>query len=84
MAVNHIIEWLSRDLVPDNRHSLVSSAVYTAPPFFAESFPDRSNRSLPRFLLRLHTEGIIPTFLTLNSYIGQCLTKSLTLPRLRP
>jgi hypothetical protein len=60
-----------------------SSAVYTAPPCCFESLPGRSNWSLPRRPLLMHAEEIIPTFSTLNTYIGLCLTKALTLARLR-
>jgi len=41
MAVNHIFECFSRDLVTVYCHSLESSAVYAAPPCFVESVPGR-------------------------------------------
>jgi len=56
---------------------LESSAVYTAPLFFFESLSDCSNRSLPRLLLLMHAEEIIPIFLTCNIYIRLCLPKAL-------
>jgi len=83
MAVNPIIEWFWRDLVPEYCQGLESSAVYTAPPFFVESVQGHSNRSLPRLLLHMHAEDIIPTFLTSNIFIGIWLPKALTLTRLR-
>jgi len=83
MAVDPIIEWFSRDLVAEYCHGLEASAVYTAPPFFVESLPGRSNSSLPRLPLHMHAEEIVPAFLTSNIYIGLCLPKALTLIRLR-
>jgi len=79
MAVNSIIECFSGDLVPEYCEGLESSVVCTVPPFFVESLPGRSNRSLPHLPLHLHAEEIILTFLTLNIYIGLCLSKALTL-----
>jgi len=60
-----------------------ASAVTTAPPFLVESLHGRSNSSLPRLPLHMHTEDIIPTCLTSNIYIGLCLPKARTLTRLR-
>jgi len=82
MAVNHIIEFFSRDLVPKYCQGLESSVVYTGPPFFDESLHGRSNRSLHRLSLHMHAEEIIPTLLTSNIYIRLCLPKALTLTRL--
>jgi hypothetical protein len=83
MPVNSKIECFSRDQVPEYCLGLEASAVSTAPPFFVESLHGRSNRSLPRLLLHMHAEDIIPTFLTSNIYIGLFLPKALTLTRLR-
>jgi len=83
MAVNPIIECFSRDLVPKYCHGLVSSVVFTAPPFLVESLPARSNRSRPCLPLHMHGEETIPTFQRSNIYIGWCLPKALTLTRLR-
>jgi len=83
MPVDPMIECFSRDLVPEYCHSLESSAIYTAPPFFVEFLPGRSSRSLPRLLLHMHAEEIIPAFLLSNIYIGLCPPKALTLTRLR-
>jgi len=58
---------------------LESGAAYTAPPSLFESLPGHSNWSLPCLPLHLPAEGIIPTFLMWNIYIGQCLAKALTL-----
>jgi len=79
MAVNPIIECSSRDLVPEYCQGIESSANYTAPPFFVESVHGRSNWSLPRLPLPLHAEEIIPTFLTFNIDIGQCLPNAFTM-----
>jgi len=62
MAVNPIIQCVARDLMPKYGHSLESSAVYTVPPFFVESLPGRSNRSLPCLLLHMHPGEIFATF----------------------
>jgi len=62
MAVNPIIECFSRDLVTEYCQGLESSAIYNAPPFFVETLPGRSNRSLPRLPLHMYAEGIIPAF----------------------
>jgi len=83
MALDPIIECFSRDLVHEYCHGLGSSVVYTAPLIFGESLPGLSNRSLPRLLLHMHAEKIVPAFLTLNIYIGLCLPKALTLSRLQ-
>jgi len=80
--VNPIIECFSRDPVTEYCHGLESSAVDTAPPFFIEILHGRSNRSLPRLLLRMHAQAIVPTFLTSNIYIGLCIPKALTLTQL--
>jgi len=82
MAVDPKIECVSRDFFPEYYHGLESSAVYTAPPFFVESLPGRSNRCLPRLLLHMHAEEIVPAFLTPNIDIKLCLPKALTLSRL--
>jgi len=83
MAVDPLIECFWRDLVPECCHGLESSAVYTAPPFFVESLHGRSNRSIPRLLLHMHAEEIIPTIITSNIHIGWCVRKTLTLSCLR-
>jgi len=82
MAVNPVIECVSRDLVAEYCHSLESSAVHPVPPFLVETLPGRSNRSLPCLLLHMHAQAIIPTFSTSIIYVGLCLPKSLTLPQL--
>jgi len=51
MAVNPMIEYFSRDLIPEYCHGINSNKVYTAAPFFVESIPGRSNRSLPHLPL---------------------------------
>jgi len=83
MAVDPITECFSRDLVPEYCHGLESSGVYTAPPFFVESLPGRSNKSPPRLPLHMQAEKIAPAFLTLNIYIGLRVPKVLTLTCLR-
>jgi len=83
MPVNLIIECFSRDLVPEYCQGLKASAVSTAPPFLFESLHAHSNRSLPRLTLHIQAEDILPTFKTLNIYIGLCLPRALTLTRLR-
>ena len=83
MAVNTIVEWFSRDLVPENCHRLESSAVYTVPPFLFESLPGHSNRTLSRLQLHMHAERIIPPVLTSNIHIGRCLPNALTQKPLR-
>jgi len=83
MAVNVIIEYFWRNLVAGYCQGLESSAVYIAPPFLVQSVHGRSNRSLPRLLLHIHSEDIIPTFLKSNIYIGIFLPKALSLIQLR-
>jgi len=83
IAINPLIECFSRDLVTEYCQGLESCAVLTAPPFFVETLPGRSNRSLPRLPLDMHAQAIVPTFLTLNIYIGLSIPKALTLTRLR-
>jgi len=83
MLVNGILEWFSRDLVPEYCQGLESTAIYTAPPFFVESLCGRWNRNLPRLPLHLHGEAIIPIFWMSNIYIGLYLPKALTLTRHR-
>ena len=83
IAVNPIIECFSRDLVTEYCQGSQSSAVHTAPPFFVETLHGRSNWSLPRLLLLMHAQAIIPTFLTSKIYIGLCISKALTLIRLQ-
>jgi hypothetical protein len=79
MAVNPIIECISRDLVTEECQGLESSRVYTVSPFFVESFHGRSNRSLPRLVLHMPPDEMFPTFITTNIYIRQCHPKTLTL-----
>jgi len=79
MAVNPIIECFGKDLLIQYCHGLESSAVYTAPLFFVETFTGHSNRTLPCLSLHIHAQASIPTFLTWNIYIGLCLHKALTL-----
>jgi len=83
LAVSHVIECFSRDLIPEYCQGLESSAVYTAPPFVVEFLLGRSKRSLPWLPLHMHAEKIIPKFLTSNIYMGICLPKALTLTQLR-
>ena len=83
MAVNHLNECFSRDLITKYCQGLESSAVYTVPPCFVKTHPGHSSRSLPHLPFHMHAQAIIPTFLTLNIYIGVCLAKGLTLTRLR-
>jgi hypothetical protein len=83
MPVDPMIECFSRDVVPEYTQGLEASVVCTVPPFFVESCHGRSNRSLPRLLLHMHAEEIIPTFLISNIYIGLCFPKALTLTQLR-
>jgi len=82
MAGNPIIEFFSKHLMTEGCRSLECSMVYTVPPFFVETFPGRSNRGVPRLLLHLNAQEIIPTFLMSNIYIGQCLPTAVTLPAL--
>jgi hypothetical protein len=79
IPVNPIIECFSGVLIPEYCQGLEASAVSTVHPFFVESLQGHSNRSLPRLPLHMHAEDIIPTFLTLNIYIGQCLPEALTI-----
>ena len=83
MAVNPIIKCFWRDLVPEYCQGLYSSVVYPAPLYCVKSHHGRSNWSLPRLLLHMHAEEIIPTFLTSNIYIGLCLSIALTMTWLR-
>jgi hypothetical protein len=83
MAVDPWIEYFSRDLVPKYCQGLESCADYTAPPFLVKSPPGRSNSSLPRLLLRMQPEDIIPTLLTSSIHIGWCLPNAITVTRLR-
>jgi hypothetical protein len=82
MAVDPIIECFGMDLVPEYCEGLESSAVYAAPLVFVECVHGRSNRSLPRLPLHMHSEDIILTLLKSNIYIGIFLPKPLTLPPL--
>jgi len=70
MAVDPIFEYLRMDIVPRYCHSLESSAVHTALPCFVESLHGGSSRSLPRLLLYMHAEDIIPRVSTSNFNIG--------------
>jgi len=83
MAVSPRMEWFSKYLIPEYCQGLESSAVYTAPPLVVETHRCCSNWSLPRLPLHLNAQAVIPTFLTLNIYIGIYLPKSLTLTWLR-
>jgi len=84
IAVDPMIECISRDLVTEYCQGVESSAVYPAPPFSVKTLRGWSNWSLPRLQLHMHAQAISPTFLTLNVYIGFCLRNALTLSRLRP
>ena len=79
MAVNPIIECVSRDLIPEYCHGSESSVVYSVPPIFVESHPGCSNRSLPRLPLQMFVEEFIPTLLISNINITLRLPKALTL-----
>jgi len=82
----HHSPWHSDIRTPNqlnNCHTLESSAVCTAPPFFVEYLHSRSNRSIPRLLLHMYEEESIPTVLMSNIHIGQCFPKALTLSCLR-
>jgi len=68
MAVNPIIEYFSRDLVPEYCQGLESSAVYTAPPFFVETLSGRWNKNKPRLPLHMHVQGTNPACLMSNIY----------------
>jgi hypothetical protein len=83
MAVNPIIEFFSRDLVPEYCQGVESSAVYIALPFFVESRHGCSNTRLPHLPLHRHAEEIILTFLKLNINIGLCRPKAVTLTGLQ-
>ena len=83
MAVNPIIEGFSRDLISKYCQGVEASADYTAPPVSVETLPGRSNRSVARLPLHMPPQAIIPTFLTSNIYIGQCLPNALALTRLQ-
>jgi hypothetical protein len=69
MAVNPIIDYFGRDLVPEYCQGLESSMVYTESSVFVESVHGRSNRSLPCLPFHIHAEHIIRMFLTSNIYI---------------
>jgi len=58
MAVDQIIEYFWRDLVPEYCQGWESSVVYTAPPFFVESLHGCSDRSLPLLPLHMHAEEL--------------------------
>jgi hypothetical protein len=60
-----------------------SGVVYSAPPFFVESFPGHSNRSLLLLLLQMHNQEITDKFFASNLYIGLRLPKDLTVNHLR-
>jgi len=79
MADNPMIQCFSRDLVTEYCQGLESSQVYTAPPLFLETLPDRSDRSLPRLPLHMHAQEFIPIFFTWNINIRLYLHKALTL-----
>jgi hypothetical protein len=70
IAVNPIIEFFSRELVPTYCQGLESSTMYTAHPFFVESLHGGSNWILPCLPLYMHAEEMVPTCLRLNIYIG--------------
>jgi len=82
MAVNPMIEWFSRDLVPADCPTSESCTVYIAHPFFTKSLPGRANTSLHCLLLNLYTTTFLPLFVTSNIYIRQCITKSFSRTRL--
>jgi len=83
MTVDPIIEWFSRDLIPEYCQGIETSAVYTVPPFCVESLPGHSNWSLPCLPLHIHAEENFPAFLTSNINIGLCLPTDLTLTQLQ-
>jgi len=84
MAVNPIIVFFTRDLVPEYCQGLESSAVNTAPPFFVKSIRSGSNWRLPNLPRHMRAEEIIITFLMLIIYIGLSLPTALILTHLRP
>jgi hypothetical protein len=79
MAVYPIIECFSRDLAPKYCQYLQPCTVYTAPPFFVQTLPGRVKWRLLCLPLHLQALEIIPTFITLNIYIGLYLPESLVL-----
>jgi len=81
MVVNLIIEYFSRNLVPENCHGLESSAICTAP-LFVDSLPGRISRSLSRVSLNIQAEEDIATFFMSNNCIGVCLPQAVSLTRL--
>jgi len=66
MAVDPLIECVSKDLAPEYCHSLECCAILTAPAFFVESLPGLSKRCLPRLPLHMHAAKIVPEFLASN------------------
>jgi hypothetical protein len=83
MAYLNTLQGISSPSILMDASDLESYTVDTTPPYFAESLPCRSNRSLPNQLFPIHAEEILATFSTSNIYIGQCLLKALTLRWLR-
>jgi len=83
VAVNPIIDCVSRDLVPKYCQGSESTAIYTVPPIFVESLPGCSNRSLAPLALHMIPQEIIPTLLVSNMQIRLCLPKDLILTWLR-
>jgi hypothetical protein len=83
IAVNHIIECISRDLITKYFQGLKFSMVYTAPPGFLETLTVGSNRNIPRLPLYIGVQAAIHTFYTLNMYIARCLPQPRILIRLR-
>jgi hypothetical protein len=63
VAANRIIECFSRNVVTEYYQGSEPIAVYTAPPFFAETLPGPSHSSLPRLPLHMLAQAIIPTFI---------------------
>jgi hypothetical protein len=79
MAINPIIEYFSRDLVPEYCHELESKAIPSVCPLFVESLHGRSSWSQHHELFHLHGEDIIPIVVTSNIHIGYCHPMARTL-----
>jgi len=83
IAVNPIIECVSRDLVTEYCEHLESSAVHTGHPFFLETLQGHSNRSLPHLPFHIHAQPIVSKFLTSNIEVGLCIPQAFMVKRCR-